>query len=331
MEALPGWYFTENDFIYPDGLVKTQPASSRDPKKRDLSPVGFNVTVINIFLPPTPGGGGGGGGGGGDPNTPGGGTNPDPNNPASYVIALDNYISAPSVGGTPTSGGRIDQYHLGVAVAWSPNDAAFADKAYTANVTLTADPSYTLGRVTGFTYKGTSLPFTFENNGAGAKLVINFPKPGIGGGGGSKNLTVDLTGTITLPKTDADVDFIFHRHGGLRYDGTVSWTYGYADVSLTKDNYKTEIANTSGTGTGWISVNSPAAFIGGKVYRAKAALTTPDEGWFNEVKEFEFTSNDRWVKVWAISFTTSDGGNKAEVTIDFNQLTTSVGVDTPDE
>jgi hypothetical protein len=324
MEALPGWYFTENDFIYPEGLVQTQPASSRDPKKRDLSPVGFNITVINIFPPPgdDPGSGGGGGGGDDDPNTPpGGGTNPDPNNPASYVIALDNYIPAPSVGETPTSGGKIDQYYLNVAVAWWPNDAVFADKAYTANVTLTADPHYTLGRVTGFTYKGTSLPFIFENNGAGAQLVINFPKPGIGGGSSSSK-KVGFTG-ITPPEKDANIDFSFHSDPGLRYEGnTVSWSYGYAVADLNKNNYKTEIENTSETGTGWLSASSPAEFIGGKVYRARVNLTTPDAGWFNEVKEF--TSTDK--NVWGISFTTSDGGNKAEVIIDFKQLPISTVV-----
>jgi hypothetical protein len=311
MEALPGWYFTEENFIYPDGVVQTQPSASSDRKKRELSPV-YHVTVINIFPPPP------------DPGD-GGGQNPDPNNPDSNanVFALDNYITAPSLGAAPNHGSYVDEYHLGVAVAWDPANDPFASKPYTANITVTADDGYTLGRVSGFTYQGKSIPFIFENNGAVAKMSISFPKLVEG------NLVVDLAGTITPPQPTANIDFSFHPHGGLRYTAnTVSWSRGYAKVKLMSNNYKAEIENTAGTGTGWIPVPSEKTFKGGWVYRVQIDLTALDEGWFNEVKEFILT--DKNATVWDISFTTGDNGNTATVIVDFDQLTMEVVVNPGD-
>ncbi|MDR1108880.1 MAG: hypothetical protein LBL19_07590, partial [Spirochaetaceae bacterium] len=317
LEALPGWYFTEENFIYPDGVVQTQPSASSDRKKRDLSPV-YHVTIINIFPPDQGSGSGTNPGGGGDGKNPDSKTN---------VIVLDNYITAPQFGAAPESGGHMDEYHSGVAVAWQPGDSVFEGKAYTANLTVTADSGYGLGAVYGFSYKGESIPFTFENNATGARMSIAFPSIDSSGssGSGSKNLSVDLTGTIIQPKPSALMDFTLHTHGGLHYTtGTVSWFYGYAEVALYQDNYKAEIENTSGTGTGWIPVtpSASATFIGGKVYRAQIDLTTPDAGWFDEVKEFIYRPSDNQ-RVWDISFTTSNNGNNARVIIDFRQLTIS--------
>ena len=92
---------------------------------------------------------GGGGGGSDDPDNPGG--------DKTISISVINGVTPPARGETPVSVITENEQFTGT-VAWSPSDATFVNKVYTATITMSAKSGYTFTGVADnfFTVAGTS-------------------------------------------------------------------------------------------------------------------------------------------------------------------------------
>ena len=134
--------------------------------------------------------------------------------PTVINIAAIQGVTAPVAGGTPVTAITASDQYTGT-VEWNGNPTTFAAAtAYTATITLTAKPGYTLQGVGAnfFTVAGTSTPAA--NSANSGSITAVFPKT-------DTTITLAAIGGVTVPVTGGTPAAAITETA--QYTGTVTW------------------------------------------------------------------------------------------------------------